>query len=124
VENQVIELVNKERKKRGDCDPVRGDDSLRDAARAHSADMAAGGFLNHKGSDGSSPDDRMQAAGYDDPLSENLARGFESAKDVMKGWMNSKNQRKNILDCDARSIGVGVAVASDGTPYWTQNFGR
>jgi uncharacterized protein YkwD len=124
VESQVIALVNKERAKRGDCDPVNGDDALTEAARAHSADMAGGGFLNHKGSDGSSPDDRMRAAGYDDPLSENLARGFRSAKDVMNGWMDSKNQRNHILDCDARSIGVGVAVADDGTAYWTQNFGR
>jgi uncharacterized protein YkwD len=123
AENQVIALVNSERAKRGDCDPVSADDSLTRAARTHSADMANGGFLNHKGSDGSSPDDRMRAAGYDDPLSENVARGFRSAKDVMNGWMDSKTQRNHILDCDARSIGVGVAVAEDGTAFWTQNFG-
>jgi uncharacterized protein YkwD len=124
VENAVVQLVNNERRKRKKCDPVRNDGRLRDAARQHSADMAAGGFLRHNGSDGSSPDDRMQAAGYDDPLSENLARGFRSARDVVNAWMDSREQRGNILDCDARSIGVGVAVAADGTPYWTQNFGQ
>jgi uncharacterized protein YkwD len=124
AENAVVALVNNERRKRKKCDPVQNDDRLRDAARRHSADMATGGFLKHNGSDGSSPDDRMQAAGVDDPLSENLARGFRSADDVVDAWMKSKAQRGNILDCDARSIGVGVAVAADGTPYWTQNFGE
>jgi len=85
--------------------------------------MAARRFLNHRGSDGSSPDDRMRAAGYDDPQSENLARGFTSAKDVMRAWEHSRNDRRNIVDCDARAIGVGVAVSADGTPFWTQDFG-
>jgi uncharacterized protein YkwD len=123
VENAVVALVNAERR-RAKCDPVRADGRLRDAARQHSIDMATGGFLDHSGSDGSSADDRMRQAGYDSPLSENLARGFRSARDVMRGWLNSRDQRRNILDCNAQSIGVGVVVADDGTPYWTQNFGQ
>jgi uncharacterized protein YkwD len=123
AENAVVALVNAERR-RARCEPVRNDRRLRDAARRHSADMAAGNFLNHTGSDGSSADDRMRAAGYDDPLSENLARGFTSSRAVMKAWLGSREQQRNILDCDAKAIGVGVAVGADGTPYWTQNFGR
>jgi uncharacterized protein YkwD len=123
VENEVIALVNADRKK-AKCDPVVNDGRLRNAARQHSADMAARRFLNHRGSDGSSPEDRMRAAGYDDPQSENLARGFTSAKDVMRAWERSRNDRHNILDCDAKAIGVGVAVSADGTPFWTQDFGQ
>lgn len=124
IENAVITLVNAEREDRGDCGPVQGNAQLRDAARQHSADMAAGGFISHKGSDGSSEDDRMRAAGYDDPRSENVARGFRSAKDVVKAWMGKRENRENILDCDATTIGVGIVVSDDGTPYWTQNFGQ
>jgi uncharacterized protein YkwD len=123
AENAVVALVNRERRK-AKCDPVTNDDRLRTAARQHSADMAAGGFLRHRGSDGSSADDRMRAAGYGAPLSENLARGFRSARDVTNGWLGSREQRDNILDCDARAVGVGVSVAADGTPYWTQVFGQ
>lgn len=123
IENAVIALVNADRKK-AKCDPVVSDGRLRDAARQHSADMASRRFLNHRGSDGSSPEDRMRAAGYGDPLSENLARGFTSAKDVMRAWERSRNDRRNIVDCDAKAIGVGVAVSADGTPFWTQDFGQ
>jgi uncharacterized protein YkwD len=122
AENAVIALVNAERKK-ARCKPVVTDGRLRNAARQHSADMAVGGFLSHRGSDGSSAGDRMRQAGYDDPLSENLARGFTSAKDVIRAWLRSR-ERGNIVDCDAKAIGVGVAVSADGTPYWTQDFGR
>jgi uncharacterized protein YkwD len=123
VEDAVVALVNGLRR-RAHCDPVRNDRRLRQAARRHSADMAAGGFLNHTGTDRSSAADRMRDAGYDAPLSENLARGFGSATDAVKGWLNSREQRQNMLDCDAQSIGVGVAVGVDGRPYWTQDFGR
>jgi uncharacterized protein YkwD len=123
VENAVVGLVNRERR-RGHCDPVRNDGDLHAAARAHSVDMAAQGNLDHTGSDGSSPQDRMRAAGYDKPLSENIAVGFRSPEQVMSGWMHSKGHRANILDCDAKAVGVGVAVGRDGKAYWTQDFGR
>jgi uncharacterized protein YkwD len=123
VENAVVALVNAERKK-AKCDPVRVDGRLRTAARRHSTDMATRNFLSHQGSDGSSADDRMRQAGFDDPLSEDVARGFTSAKDVVRAWLRSGRDRKNIDDCDATAVGVGVAVGADGTPYWTQDFGQ
>jgi uncharacterized protein YkwD len=123
VEDAVVAFVNSVRRQ-ARCDPVRNDRRLRAAARLHSADMAAGGFLNQTGSDRSSPADRMRAAGYDAPLSENIARGPDSARNVVTAWLESRDQRQRILDCDARAIGVGVTVAADGTPYWTQDFGR
>lgn len=123
VENAVVAFVNSVRRQVR-CEPVENDPRLRQAARLHSADMAAGGFLSHTGSDGSSAGDRMRAAGYDAPLSENLARGFGSAREVVQGWLGSREQRRNILDCDARAVGVGVAVGADGRPYWTEDFGR
>jgi uncharacterized protein YkwD len=123
AENAVVAFVNAERRK-ARCKPVRVDGGLRNAARQHSADMAAGGFLSHNGSDGSSAADRMRAAGVDHPLSEDVARGFTSAGDVVQAWLRNRNDRDNIVDCDAKVVGVGVAVSADGTPYWTQDFGR
>jgi uncharacterized protein YkwD len=123
VEEAVVALVNGLRRQ-ARCDPAENDDRLREAARRHSADMATGRFLKHTGSDGSSAADRMKDAGYDKPLSENLARGFGSARAVVEGWLGSREQRRNMLDCKAQAIGVGVAVDASGTPYWTQVFGR
>ena len=120
-EDQVVSLVNDERRK-ARCQPVRMDDNLRTAARAHSVDMAANTFVDHTGSDGSSPQDRMRQAGYTQGLSENVDRGHNSPQDVMKAWMHNGDDRGNILNCAARAIGVGIAYHGR-TPYWTQNFG-
>lgn len=36
--------------------------------------------------------------------------------------MNSPGHKANILNCEFRTLGVGVYVA-DGGPWWTQDFG-
>ncbi|MBW6437051.1 CAP domain-containing protein, partial [Actinoplanes hulinensis] len=38
-------------------------------------------------------------------------------------WMNSPGHRANILNCKSKTVGVGVAYAANGTPYYTQDFG-
>lgn len=123
LEAEVIDLVNAERR-RARCPAVHLDEGLRSAARAHSADMAAHNEMSHEGSDGSSPWDRARRAGYDAALSENVAMGYATAEAVMDGWMNSPGHRENILNCEARATGVGLARSANGTPYWTQMFGR
>lgn len=126
-EDEVVELVNAERAKR-DCAPLRNDERLRTAARWHSTDLAATADRNrrnavgHEGSDGSSPSERMRRAGYAAPMSENVAYGHRSPKEAVRAWMRSKGHRANMLDCDARAIGVGVAYRRSGTPYWTQRL--
>lgn len=56
-------------------------------------------------------------------MSENVAMGYASPTAVMDGWMNSQGHRTNILNCDAKAIGVGIAANSAGRLYWTQMFG-
>ena len=41
----------------------------------------------------------------------------------MKGWMNSKVHRENILDPAFTEIGIGVARNDKGEVYYTQDFG-
>ncbi len=123
AEAQVVALVNTARAGRG-CAPVQVDPRLRTAARAHSGDMARHGYFNHTGSDGSSPADRAQAAGYQDLISENIAFGYATPADVMRAWMKSPHHRANVIDCAAQSIGVGLIYSPGGTAYWTQLFGR
>ncbi|HET8660754.1 MAG TPA: CAP domain-containing protein [Micromonosporaceae bacterium] len=122
VEDEVVVIVNRERQARG-CGPVRVDDRLRAAAGAHSADMAAHERMSHTGSDGSSPWERARRAGYAYPMSENVAYGYGTAAEVMRGWMESPGHRANILNCDARAVGVGLAYSGGGTAYWAQVFG-
>ncbi|MEV1287292.1 CAP domain-containing protein [Micromonospora sp. NPDC049679] len=122
VEEQVITLVNRERASNG-CAAVAAQPQLADAARRHSQDQAAHASMSHTGSDGSSPWDRAERSGYTRAIGENVAAGYRTADAVMTGWMNSDGHRANILNCQAKAIGVGLAAASDGTIYWTQMFG-
>ncbi|GIH04464.1 hypothetical protein Rhe02_25310 [Rhizocola hellebori] len=124
MEDTVTALINKKRE--GTCNsPLRTDERLRKAARAHSADMAKKDYFSHVSQDGSSFVDRIARTGYPrgSAASENIAVGYTSAKAVVDGWMNSEGHRKNIMNCASKAVGVGLAYRGN-TPYWTQDFGR
>jgi uncharacterized protein YkwD len=120
-----VALTNAERTAKG-CPALRADDRLAAAARAHSTDMVAQGFFSHTGSNGSTFVAREVAAGYPKKgaSAENIAWGYRTPREVVTGWMNSSGHRANMLNCSSLAVGVGLAYRADGTPYWTQDFGR
>ncbi|MEU8520601.1 CAP domain-containing protein [Streptomyces sp. NBC_01216] len=118
---EVARLVNQERAKVG-CTPVTVDARLAALADAFSADMATRGFFDHTDPDGATPWARAAKAGIVGMGGENIARGQVDAAAVVASWMNSDGHRANILNCDFRTMGVGVHFA-DGGPWWTQDFG-
>ncbi|MEU0145025.1 CAP domain-containing protein [Streptomyces sp. NPDC006288] len=117
----VLALVNQERSKVG-CSPVTASASLTALAQDFSEDMAARDFFGHTDPDGATPWDRAAAAGVEGLGGENIARGQADAQAVMDAWMNSDGHRANILNCDYRTLGVGVHLGAGG-PWWTQDFG-
>jgi uncharacterized protein YkwD len=118
---QVLRLVNQERASAG-CSPVTADGELTDLADDFSRAMADQDFFDHTDPSGATPWDRAAAAGVDNLGGENIARGQADAAAVMDAWMNSEGHRANILNCDFKTLGVGVHFASGG-PWWTQDFG-
>ncbi|MFJ5732870.1 CAP domain-containing protein [Streptomyces paradoxus] len=118
---QVLSLVNEERAKVG-CSPVAANSALTGLAQNYSEAMAARGFFDHTDPDGRTPWDRADKAGISNLGGENIARGQADAAAVMDAWMNSPGHRANILNCDFKTLGVGVEFGSGG-PWWTQNFG-
>ncbi|MEQ4714986.1 CAP domain-containing protein [Nonomuraea sp. B19D2] len=118
---KVVSLTNSARSRHG-CGPLRVDAALTRSARTHSLEMASTRQLGHNSPDGSSPWDRMERAGYHWGAAENIGAGYSTAEEAVRGWLDSRDHRKNILDCDLKAIGVGVASGSDG-PWWTQDFG-
>ncbi|MET9652495.1 CAP domain-containing protein [Streptomyces sp. NPDC006460] len=118
---EVVRLVNQQRALVG-CTPVTSDSRLAALADTFSQDMAARGFFDHTDPDGASPWVRAQKAGIASMGGENIARGQVDAAAVMQSWMASDGHRANILNCDFKTIGVGVHFA-DGGPWWTQDFG-
>ena len=121
---QMLSLVNAERVAAG-CAAVRLDTRLSAAATKHSQDMATRNFFSHTGSDGSNFVTRIQRAGYPRPRSENIAAGNTAVAATFRQWMNSAGHRRNILDCTAKDMGLGVATnpGSRFRTYWTQVFG-
>jgi len=98
--------------------------ALMDAAQAHACYMAQSGNFDHTGAGGSSVGDRALSAGYRwSFVSENIAMGHRSGDEVFEGWKGSPGHRDNMLDRDAREIGIAVA-ASGGTLYWAMVLAR
>lgn len=108
----------------GSLGPLDKNSALMTAAQRHAEDNARMGQLTHTGSDGSRVSDRVGRAGYEySSVRENIAFGYLSAKSVVMGWMCSDGHRKNIMSCDIKDIGVGLAQGSNGRWYHAQDFG-
>jgi uncharacterized protein YkwD len=123
-EAQVLTLVNQQRANAG-CGAVTADSRLTSAARAHSADMANRNYFDHVTPEGVDPGTRITKAGYKwSAYGENIAEGYPDPQSVMTGWMNSPGHKANILNCNFKNLGVGLAYNSKHTAYWTQDFGR
>lgn len=119
----MIVLQTNLRRERLGCGPLRYDPELSLASARQSGYMAATGNFGHIGRGGSTFVARARAAGYAQPSGENIAWGYWNATEVMDAWMRSPAHRANILNCSARSIGVGVVYAAGGVPYYTQLLG-
>ncbi|WP_433297023.1 CAP domain-containing protein [Actinoplanes sp. CA-030573] len=122
LQGDVAYLTNKQRGLHG-CKPVHVDARLTTAARSHSIYMAQTGAFSHTGRGGSTFAARQKAAKYPAPAGENIAYGYRTGVDVVKAWMNSPEHRANILNCKARTLGVGAVYAKSGAVYYTQEFG-
>jgi uncharacterized protein YkwD len=117
--DRVVELVNQARAGQG-CTPLIVEEHLTAAAQGHSTDMSNRKYFSHTTPEGETFDERIKAAGYPLPGAENIARGQKTADTVMADWLKSPGHRANILNCQLKVIGVGLAT--DGS-YWTQDFG-
>jgi uncharacterized protein YkwD len=117
--DMVVTLVNQVRATAG-CAPLVVDEHLTAAAAGHSSDMSDRTYFSHTTPEGVEFDARIKSAGYPLPGAENIARGQRSASQVMDAWMTSPGHKANILNCDLKTIGVGLDT--DGW-YWTQDFG-
>lgn len=121
-EAQVLQIVNTERAKAG-CRPLAYNAKLRAAAYKHSADMAARDYFSHDTPEGVSFATRITNEGYRwSAAAENIAKGQRTPDDVMRAWMNSPGHRANILNCNLKDLGVGLAYEGR-TAVWTQDFG-
>jgi uncharacterized protein YkwD len=93
---------------------------LEKASVGHAKDMLATGVFSHTGSGGSTMSSRISATGYAwSTIGENIAFGYKSVSEVMKGWVASSGHCKNMMNANFTQI--GAARAGD---YWVQDFGK
>lgn len=126
-EEKLLGLINDFRALNGQ--PALSRNSKLDtAALNHSQDMANRGYSSHNSPEGSTPDQRIVAAGYSYSWwGENIyksAPGDASAQAAFTFWVNSSGHRTNMLSSNFTQIGIGRATAVDGRTYWTNTFGQ
>ena len=123
MEDQVVELVNSERTRRG-LDPLAVNQNLAGVARIKSDDMASNNYFSHNSPTYGSPFDMLRYYGITySTAGENIASGQTTAESVMNTWMNSAGHAANILNDSYTEIGVGYSY-NNGRPIWTQMFIR
>jgi uncharacterized protein YkwD len=99
---------------------------LERAAAQYAQDMAAYGYMDHTGRDGSSPEERITRSGYRwRETGENLASGIMTPEDAVAGWLKSPEHCANVMDPAFRHMGVAYAVNPrlEAGVYWAQEFG-
>ncbi len=124
--DEVFRLANNERTKAG-LNPVMLATELIQSAQSHTDDMAKNNYFSHTGLDGSTPPERAVGFGYNSYAYENLAAGYATPEEVVKGWMNStKGHRENILNPTHTEVGIGFSTSktSQYSTYWAIIYGN
>lgn len=111
---QVLTLVNQQRSKAG-LKSLKMDSELLKAAMLRAAECTV--KFDH-----TRPNGTMCYTACSKMYGENIALGYGTPTAVMQGWMGSANHKKNILNGDYNSIGIGCFY-KNGTRYWVQCFG-
>lgn len=113
--------VNRERAARG-LQPLVLDARLSNVAAAHAEDMALRRYFSHVSQSGSSPFDRLRAAGLPFRYAgENIAMApDERVADA--ALFASTPHRENTLSSSYRRIGIGVAKDEQGNLLFVEDF--
>jgi len=113
----VLCLINRERALHGE-QPLVPDARLEAASESHTEDMIATDYFDHVSPSGSTPVDRVRAAGYipnstvDYVIGENLAWGtlsLSTPQAIVSAWIASPGHLANILE--SHYIDTGIAIA-------------
>lgn len=121
----MFDLVNRDRRDHG-VPPLRWNAKLADVARAHSRDMIRHNYFDHVDPAGRSVGGRLLAAGISwEAVGENIAEAYtvpQAESEFMNEPRNQQNHRWNILNRGYTQVGIGIARASNGLYYVTQDF--
>jgi uncharacterized protein YkwD len=126
IELLLLSRVNHAREHAGRL-PLAWSTAMMRAAYFHSVDMAASDCLREEGKSGDTPVDRIALQGLNyQELSENLFASQSNlahlADSAIAHWLADPRERANLLSVDFRATGIGIARASDGSFFITEDF--
>lgn len=119
VYEEVLEFVNKNRTENG-AGSLKLYPKLCQVAEIRAGELTES--FSHTRPDGSLCISLLDE--YDiqwNAVAENIAAGYNSASEVVEGWMDSAGHRKNILNPEYTHMGIGL-VKYKGYWYWAQLF--
>jgi len=123
VQFRMLDSVNSLRAASG-AGPVQLNAQLNAAAETHSRDMSKQNRPWHFGSDGSSPLDRVQRAGYPGVmLGETISETYETELETLAAWMDETGTRDVLLERRAVNMGFSWFQESSGKIWWTLIMG-
>ena len=123
VQFRILDSINSLRSAAGAA-PVALNAELTAAAATHSLDMSKQNRPWHFGSDGSSPIDRVQRAGYSGAmLGEAISETYESELETLGAWMQEPGTREVLLDQSAVNMGFSWYQEKNGKIWWTLVMG-
>lgn len=119
VRVRALQTLNNSRLSAGVA-PVALDPALTQAADGHSRDMARQSRPWLFGTDGSSPVQRAERAGFTGTvIGEVISETFETEVQAVATWMGQPAQRSILLDPAATRVGVGVFQEPSMKFWWT-----
>lgn len=105
---QFTRLINDERESNG-LGALKENGLLELASFNYACLLAATDHFDHTGPDGTHPQDRATAAGYEwCVIAENLAYGRTGVIQVFRDWMNSEGHRENMMLPGVRELGLAL----------------
>ncbi len=110
--DELLALTNQKRQENG-LPPLSLNGQLGSAALNKANDMLSKNYWAHIAPDGTTPWYFIKNSGYSYIYAgENLARGYNSASDVLNAWMASPTHRDNIMSSKYQNVGFAVVTGS------------
>jgi uncharacterized protein YkwD len=128
LEREILERVNALRAEGVECEgiarfpasePLRLSGRATCAARIHADDMRTNGFVDHAGSDGSTPWDRLRDAGSTFAVADQViaAGAIDPTAVVDEIWMTRPGSCAALMAPEYSYLGIGWASGDDETSH-------
>ena len=118
---QMFTQVNLRRRRAG-VPVLRLDGRLSALATQRANDMIRRSYFGHVTPEGRLPWDMMRAEGCAfHQAAENIAQA-DGEREAANALWKSAEHRRNALDADYHKIGIGIAINSDGSEIFVEDF--